>query len=463
MHPTKTLDDYQEVSRNFLLGGEKFRCLWDEPGVGKTGPAIMAAWETLTLGRPTALITCPAYLIDNWEREIHDFIPQAVVARADGTGYDSRTEALSSDADFVLTSYNNWSAKTDGQYTYGRLLVDQPWAAYIFDEGHRLRGRNSAWTKHVFRTRLSKSTNLDTPIWLLTGTPMVRDGGDFFPYFHLHDKKKYGSYWKFVNKRCVVVTTPWSTKVGNIRPGYANEFRKELAEFSLRRTVADVPKLQNLEFEEHEYRVTLPPSVVKMIQKAKKSYVLEHADLPRTEFLKGAGPLYVAQRQIATVPPTKANPKISWFLDFMADRTGKVVVYVWYKDSARAIADALGSKAVLVTGSLSTGRRSSVVEQWKDPDGPQILIATIPSLKEGISLTEASDIVFLEHSELPADIEQCIKRLCRRGQGKVVQVHHVRARQSVDMAIAATLQGRFQGITDALAAWVDTENEEWFT
>lgn len=477
--PTKTLDDYQEVSRDFLLEN-KFACLFDEPGVGKTGPSIMAGWAKLMAqeivgdgsDEPTipVLITAPAYLLPNWEKEIHAFIPEAVVVRADGTGYDSRAEALSSDADFVLTSYNNWSQKVTkkedpdyGKYRYP-ILVENKWSAYIFDEGHRLRGRNSSWTKHVFRTRLSKSPNVDTPIWILTGTPFVRDGGDFFSYFHLYDKKLYGSYWKFVNDRCVVVETPWAKNVGNIRKAYADEFRRELAEFSLRRTVRDIPQLSSLEFTEQDYTVVLPASVVSMIKKAKKDYVLEHPDLESPEFLNGSGALYVAQRKIATVPPTKQNPKIDWLCDFLTDK-GKVVVYVWFKDSANAIVDALGGKAILVTGDIAPRKRDALADKWRTPSGPQVLVATIPSLKEGISLTEARDVVFLEHSELPADQEQCIKRLCRRGQTHLVQVHHLWAEKSVDMVIKKVLSNRNLGITEALKKWVATEDssdDDWF-
>jgi len=417
----------------------------------------MAGWELIQRTGNPVLWTCPAYLIPNTVKEINAFCPDATVVSADGSGTELRSEALSSNADFILTSYHNWAAKKGRDYTYGGLLVGRKWSAYIFDEGHRLRGRNSAWTKHTFKTRLSASSNRETPIWVLTGTPFVRDGGDFFPYFHLYDKKKYSSYWKFVNDRCVVYTNPWSTTVGNIRKDYVEQFKQELAQFSMRRTVAEIPQLASLEYQEHEYQVELPASVVKMIKKAKKDYVLEHEDLAHTEFLKGSGALYVKQRQIATVPPTKANPKIDWLKDFLTDRRSKVVVYVWYKDSAGAIADALGSQAVLVTGSVLPGRRESVIAEWRASDGPQVLVATIPSLKEGISLTEATDVVFLEHSELPADIEQTIKRVCRRGQGRVVQVHHVRAKGSVDMAIKQVLDGRFSGIAEAMAKWARDE------
>lgn len=462
----KTLSDYQEVARDVLLEN-KFWCLFDEPGVGKTGPAVMAGWQKRQETGFPVLVTAPAYLLRNWEREIKDFIPTATVVRADGAGIQERRTAFGAEADFILTSYHNWSAKIGSDPTY-RDLLDQMWGAYIFDEGHRLRGRNSAWTKHVFRVRNSRAANLHTPIWILTGTPFVRDGGDFFTYFHLYDKKKYGSYWRFVNDRCVVIETPWSKDVRNIRKAYADEFRKELAQFSLRRTVKDIPELQDLEYRDTEYFVTLPKSVVAAIKKAKKTYVLEHPDLPHPEFFNGSGALYVAQRQLATLPPTKQNPKLEWLKDFLTDKRGKVVVYVWYKNSARAVADALGDKAVLVTGDVPAAKRDLRVSEWKQSDGPQVLIATIPSLKEGISLTEARDVVFLEHSELPADQEQCIKRLCRRGQTDLVRAHHVHAKASVDMVIRKVLENRDLGIAEALQKWVEEdgtgteEEDDWF-
>lgn len=419
---------------------------------------------------PPVLITAPAYLLYNWAVEIQDFIPGARVIIADSAGREYRHQdfqVADLGVDFVLTSYNNWSQKVkkSDEYEYFELLK-QPWTAYIFDEGHRLRGRNSSWTQHVFKTRLATSLNKDVPIWLLTGTPFVRDGGDFYPYFHLYDKRRYGSYWKFVNERCVVTENPWKKQVGNIKRAYAQEFREELAQFSLRRTVKEIPQLADLEFQENYYKVTLPTSVVKMIKKAKKEYVLDHPDMVSPKFLDGSGALYVAQRKIATIPPTKENPKLDWLKDFLNDKQGKVVVYTWYKDSARAVADVLGSGSVLVTGDVAVGKRHDIIQGWRAKGGPQTLVATIPSLKEGISLTEANDVVFLEHSELPADQEQCIKRLCRRGQKSIVQVHHVDADKSVDMVIKRVLADRNLGIQDALKKWIaedpEATDEEWF-
>lgn len=466
MNPTKFLDDYQVESFEFL-NSRTFACLFDSPGVGKTGPAILAGYEAWKTTKLPALITCPAYLIANWRQEIKAFIPTAVVVTADGKGAVERQEALQNRAaTFVITSYNNWSATTGSAYTYPDL-VDKPWSAYIFDEGHRLRGPRSKATKHVYRTRLANSPNRTTPLWVLTGTPFVRDGSDFFTYFHLYNKKQYGSYWKFVQERCVTTETPWGPNIGNIRKSYTKEFQAELAQFSLRRTTKDIPQLESLEFVEHEYFVTMPPSVLKAIKKAKEDYVLEHDDMASAKFLESAGALYVLQRQIATVPPTKVNPKVDWLKDFLTDRKGQVVLYVWYKQSAQAVYDLIAKsdrKAYLATGDLTAGRRLDSVDAWRK-DSTGVLVATIPALKEGISLTEASEVVFLEHSELPSDQEQTIKRLCRRGQTKVVQVHHVHAKGTVDMAIRNTLKNRNQGIAESLARWIKDdlpEEDGWF-
>lgn len=482
------LSDYQEVSRDFLAD-RTFACLFDVAGVGKTPPTIVAAWQKIKETGLPALVTAPAYLLNNWEYEISRFAPGARVVKANGNGYETRRHALAfSEADFVLTSYNNWSAKWTKRHeekakeVYEKQDIEtledwvraQPkklpragdlqyeelhklqWATCIFDEGHRLRGRNSQATKHVYELRRAKSANCSTPTWFLTGTPIVNNPGDLYPLLHLWDKRQYKSYWNFVGEYCRVVKTPWSTEVGQLRAGMDEEFQSLLAKFSLRRTLEDVPSLASLESTERDYMVDLPASVNKMIETARKEYIIEHEDLANAEFVSGGGALYSKLRQLSTVPPTAEKPKIDFVSDFLQDHFGPVVVYTWYKASARAVAASLekGKRPVtVVTGDVDTSKRSALVDRWKThKDG--VLVATISSLKEGISLVHASDVIFLEHSELPADLEQCIARLKRRGQTSLVHVHNVFAKRSPDMAIRRHLRERNLGLKRALVSWL---------
>src|SRR5690606_40782191 len=92
---------------------------------------------------------------------------------------------------------------------------------------------------------------------------------------------------------------------------------------------------------------------------------------------------------------------------------------------ARGVSEALTKSkrpVTLITGDVPTARRPELVDNWKaEKDG--ILVATISSLKEGISLIHAQDVIFLEHSELPADQGQCIARLKRRGDRKSTRLN----------------------------------------
>lgn len=458
------LDDYQEEAYDFLLDRE-FALLADAPGVGKTAPSLRAAYaRTLATGLP-ALITAPAYLLPNWEREIGNFAPGATVALANGPGRASRAEAIGVEVDFVLTSYNNWSARhKNGQDEYETSypeLTGRKWAACVYDEGHRLRGRNSRSTKQVFNLRRAHSANAKTPIWFLTGTPVVNNPGDLYPLFHLWNKREYKSYWKFVDKWCDVVITPWAKEVRQIRKGLEEEFQELMAQFTLRRTLKDVPKLASLDEYHKHYTVSMPASVRKMIVKAKKEYILEHPEMDEAEFLSGSGALYARLCQLATNPPTSAKPKVDLCADFLSDHAGRVVVYTWYKASAAAVADRLGKTGrpvFKVTGDTPSEKRQGVVDEWSSQDG-SILVATIASLKEGISLVASNCVIFLEHSPLPADQEQCVARLKRRGQNETVGVHHVWARGTPDTAIKKAVFDREEGLARALKSWLLDETE----
>lgn len=480
------LSDYQITSRDFLAE-RAFACLFDVPGVGKTPPTIVAAAEKAVETSKPVLVTAPAYLLDNWEWEIGRFAPGATVVKANGTGFEARQNAFETNADFILTSYNNWSAtwpktlpKSKEQYELfdiatpeswakaqpvqhplaGKrqyeILSTKKWAACVYDESHRLRGKDSQTTKHVWQLRRAKATNLDTPIWCLSGTPIVNNPGDLYPLLHLWRRKDYSSYRRFVEYYCYIIKTQWAEQVGQLRNGMEDEFQTLLGEFSLRRTLADVPSLANLEHRERDYVVELPPSVRKTFVQARKEYIIEHPDLEHTEFVNGGGALYAKLRQLATNPPTTAKPKIDFVRDFLEDRFGPVVVYVWYKDSAKAVAEGLVKTrrpVTMVTGDIPVNKRSGLVDQWKS-HANGVLVATISSLKEGISLIHASDVVFLEHSPLPADQEQCVARLKRRGQTSLVNVHNVFAKGTPDTAIRRHLNERNLGLNRALISWL---------
>lgn len=409
-------------------------------------------------GNP-CLVTAPAYLLPNWAYEIERFAPGSRVELANGSGPALRKAALGSTSDFILTSYNNWSAKSRGSGWAYPELHERLWSSVVFDEGHKLRGRSSQCTSHVYELRKANRRNSGTPIWILSGTPVVNNPGDLYPLFHLWDRRSYRSYWKFVQEWCMITETPWKTEVGQLRRGLDADWQELVGQFSIRRTLKDIPKLQSLEELHRDYFVEMPASVRKTIRQARKEYIIEHPDLEEAEFVSGGGALYSKLRMLATTPPTREKPKIDFVREFLEYHDGPLVVYCWYKSSARGVAEVLSSTrpVTLITGDIPTDKRSGLVDKWKS-EKSGVLVATISSLKEGISLVHANNVVFLEHSELPADQEQCVARLKRRGQTELVQVHHVWAKATPDVPIKRVLDNRGQGLRRALISWL-RENE----
>lgn len=267
------LSDYQVAARDFLLP-RSFAGLFDSPGVGKTPPTIAAAAQRVEETGTPVLITAPPYLLPNWAHEISRFAPGATVTLANGSGFEARDEALSAGADFVLNGYSNWSAGRGKTYQYDTLL-NREWSTLVFDEGHRLRGRHSRATKHVQQVRRKWALNKDTPIWVLTGTPIVNNPGDLWPILNIMDRVRFGSYWKFVTEWCVTTVTPWATEVGQLRPGKEQEFQTLLNEFSMRRTLEEIPSLAYLEERHKHFHVEMPASVKKTIATARRDYIVE--------------------------------------------------------------------------------------------------------------------------------------------------------------------------------------------
>ena len=462
-----TLAPYQEESRDYLLATHKGG-LADEQGVGKTAPTIVAAYQRSQETDLPVLVTVPAYLIPNWQREIKSWAPDATVAIAAGDGAQVRHAALDSNANFVLTAYHTWSTFDGTGTDKPRLprykqLTDRKWAAYVFDEAHRLRGRNSLWTKRLYKTQNVDSKNRQTPIWFLTGTLLVRDPGDAFPLLHVIDKSVFTSYWKFVETFCEIDETPWDKNVGQIRPGMEEKFWSLLSEYFLRRTQAQIPELAHLEEAHHEILVQMPPSVLKTIRQAKKEYIIEHPDLENSEFVDGSGALYNRLRQLATLPPTAAKPKLDALVELLGDLPGRVLVYGWYRESvneaAARVAKLRGDAArdtYIITGDVASKRRDGIIQQWSE-NPSAVLFATIGALKEGANLQAGNQMVFIEDTELPSDMAQCVTRMKRRGQTQAVQVWHIRAVGTPDIPIRNALEKRDIGIKRAMLEYLREE------
>jgi SNF2 family DNA or RNA helicase len=449
------LRDYQKEAVEFLSAKQR-AILGDEPGMGKTYPAIQAAYEAAPTTRK--LVVAPSYLLRKWQDDITGWIPDADVQIVGRKGDPIPVDYTG----WVITNYHTLM---DTGIKKRTELISYTWGAVIFDEAHRLRGRKSQWTANANRI---KSANK----YFLTGTPLVNNPGDIWPVLKMIDSRAFSSYWRFVGEWCVTEQDPWTTKIHGIQPDKEPAFNAMLDKYMLRRTYDTVidehvrtngvrPAWTEEPVTERIY-VPLPPAMKRAHDVAKKEWFIEHPDLDDTVAIKTGGALVAKLRQLTAgfvvqdgviVGETKDNPKIDTIIDVLADRPDEpAIIFCWYRGTSNLAVKRLsvtGRPIFQIDGGTDAATREQRLHAWNDsPNG--LVVATLAALTEGANLQHSRLVIFLEHDYLPGTLDQAVARARRYGQAYRVHVVHVMAEGTIDNAVYETARTRNRNIQKAL-------------
>ncbi len=118
----------------------------------------------------------------------------------------------------------------------------------------------------------------------------------------------------------------------------------------------------------------------------------------------------------------------------------------------------------LFYGGLDSKARSKAIEIFSDENGPRVMYLSLEAGGEGISLTAASAMFFLDAWYTSAKHRQCVARVLRPGQSRAVQVSELRAKGSIADAIykvhedkdrceSAIVDGKFGDRAGATFGW----------
>jgi len=408
------LAPYQTKAEEWLRKNP-FTILGDEPGVGKTHPAIFAAQQ-----QGPNLIICPAYLATNWKHELERCGETDIVVIVGSAKV--KKLLLQQNYKWTIMSYA-LLARSE----YEKILQQCAWASLIFDEAHRLRGRNSLRTKAAYRLR--KRTDR---IWMLTGTPLVANAGDLFPLLKLCDPQEYSSYWRFVGEHCHLTQTPWATKIGKLKNEavFYDLLRKHMLRRKLVDMLPDIPKVV-----EQKITVELTGINRTRYQRAKKEYRLD--DKP----LLSGGAMITALRQLTSSDGTKIKALDGLISDLPEE---KIVIFAWYRSTVHKIVEKLQENykgIYCVTGATPWKARQNKIDLFEQ-GGQKFLVATLGALREGVNLQCARIVIFVEEDWLAATNEQATARLLRRGQERTVLKYSIHARKTVDESVHRIQQRR---------------------
>lgn len=423
---TAALYPYQEQGAAFLAS-RRAALLADEMGLGKSAQAIAAAFDV----NPAAdvLVVCPASVRVNWFREFERFWPSLVSYSLDVVSYDLVARG-----------------KFPGKAEYDVLILD---------EAHYLKTRTSKRTKAIFGPKCDGKGGLverAKHVILLTGTPTPNNPSELWPALRALAPEtipaksgKPRDYFQFVSKFCKTRNNGFGIEI--VGGKNLAELRERIAPFVLRRRKEDVLKdLPPLRMEALylDGKLELPPEVLDSVD--------ELNDMLDREGVKG---LQKMASHVATLRRltglAKVGPVIEWTRDWFDAGGGKLVVFAHHRDVLKALNTDKRLNHVLrchVVGDTPAAKRQEHVDAFQSVDCPALFLGQIQAAGTGITLTAASDLLFVESSWVPAENEQAAMRIHRIGQRNACLVRFAMLAGSIDEKIQRAVMRKTADIVE---------------
>lgn len=444
------LRPYQQEAVAFL--GRTGRGIYaDPPGAGKTAATL--TWLAGTPG--LTLIVAPLSVLGHWEREARVWNPDLVVVRGDGTKaqrFQARQEVAgrSPGGDTptaLLLHYEALRQDVDS-------LVGLTWDSVVFDEAHRLKGRDTLVSKAAIR--IARRTD---QIALLTGTPIMNRAYELWSLLRLLDPKAYTSFWRWVHRyfeteQAHFIKSPRPvTLVKDVKPGMMKALRDEvhpvLLQRPLERLLPDLPDVESI-----LYPVALTATERRLYDALEKHSWVQAEDGSILQVSNEVSKIS-RQRQLASdfsslfdggAPASKAKAAIEVIEDLEPQQ---VVVMCAFRHTADTIAAGIkGAEAY--HGEHTAAEREALLARFKS-GGLRVLVGTQATLGEGVDgLQKAQHLVMVDRDWTPARNEQAVGRLRRSGQQSTVFVHHLFCEGTIDETVARTCDEKQSLIQEVL-------------
>jgi SWI/SNF-related matrix-associated actin-dependent regulator of chromatin subfamily A-like protein 1 len=389
--------------------------LADEQGLGKTVEALTAIEAD---GAFPAVVVCPASMKLGWERETQHWLPHRSVTVVHGRG------AVPREAEITIVNYEVVAA-------HHQALTRKRPRALIVDESHYCKNPQAKRTQAV--RRMAAAVAPGGLRLALSGTPVLNHAEELIAQLRIIGRlEEFGSGASF-----------------------ARQFRGQLSEERLHwhmRRACFVRRLKS------EVLPQLPPKrqvVIPVALTNEAEYRLAERDviewlrsqpLDLSELNARIAATLRAQRlaQLGTLQRLAARGKLAaalaWIEDFLASDE-PLVVFARHVEVQRAVL-ARFPRAAHLLGEDSLERREAAIGAFQQPDGPQLIVCATRVAAQGITLTRASNVAFLELEWTPAMHDQAEDRCHRIGQRDAVTAWYLLAAGTIDETMARLIQSK---------------------
>jgi len=387
---------HQETAKQFLLT-QKRAILADQPRVGKTLPTAAAALENLP-----CLIVCPAIAKTVWE---------AAFCK------------LSNASIRVVNGKNDAMKTTNHQvviinYDLLQYFNNAGFQTLVLDECHRI--KNPLAKRTASASLLMKQIDR---VYALSGTPIPNRPVELWPI--LHGLGIYrGGWYDFAARYAKMWKSPWGLDVS----GSSNipELKALMKPHVLRRKKEDVFK---------DYRDPQVSLITFDLPNDKREQQFD------ADALVANPNALLAFEGLAEIMKEAGMRKVNLAAEFIDDllNSGEpVVVFAHHKDVvAELVKELKAHKPVTVVGDTPRAQRDKAIEAFQ-AGKTKCIIGNIAAMSEGVDLSAADTIVFVECTWSTSALEQAssrVENITKNGIQPVIYILTIRA--SLDHTVLA--------------------------
>jgi SWI/SNF-related matrix-associated actin-dependent regulator 1 of chromatin subfamily A len=420
------------------LAARKRAALFDEQGLGKTCTAIEAAKRR---DSKRILVLAPPVVAINWAREFSRWAPEW------------ETQVVTTGRDF-------WHRKRvtvlpysllDGSVGKAIRSMGVRFDLGIFDEAHALKTPNAKRTRMAYG--LAHTVKGIAPqclaLWTLTGTPMPNNPSELWTMLRamapericLPGSETPMTFWQFRARFCVLRRssfTPDGWKVVGAKN--IDELRERMRGFSIRRLKDGHLQLPPMRWGTVALGLGVLPKNLRDLEQGRTFESLQQEPMAFSTWRRMCGMAKIA-------------PAAQLLCDELEGTTHSVLVFAHHIDVIAGLVEriqAAGHRCLTITGSRSGAERTETVDAFQ-AGRARVLVANITAGGVGITLTRASEVVFVENSFVPGEQAQAADRAHRIGQTHPVNVRILSLAGSID-EVAGEIRARKLAMIRAVLA-----------
>ncbi|MGN6189760.1 MAG: DEAD/DEAH box helicase, partial [Conexibacter sp.] len=419
-----TLEPFQWAGVRYVLRARR-AFLADEQGLGKTVEALAALEAD---GAYPAVVVCPASLKLNWEREAARWLPHRSVAVVEGR------VAVPPRAEILILNYELIPTQREA------LALRRP-RALVLDESHYCKNPQAKRTRAV--RRLAEGLPRDAMRLALTGTPVLNHADELISQLRVLGRlEDFGSGARFKQQFRGALTEErlhWHLR----RRCFVRRRKAEvLPQLPDKRQVVVPVALSN----EREYRLA-EDDVIAWLREQPLDLSELNAKIAATLRAQRLAQLGTLQRLAAK---GKLHAALAWIHDFLASGE-PLVVFARHVEVQEAVLERFPDALHLLGRDSAAAREATVRAFQDDADAPALIVCATRVAAQGITLTRASNVAFLELEWTPAMHDQAEDRCHRIGQHDNVTAWYLLAAGTIDETMArliARKRGLVAAVTD---------------